>query len=174
MSSHDEIAAALTQMYLLFLNVGYIDEKSIHWPPHPKGVLDTSRLQRMGMSQSSISLLEKTPFAAVDLYFTCTSYFVDWSNEYDLYTLEGLLANPEMIPNDVNASESSDESQDSDDKYVEGPRRRPARSAIPVRLQVKTEVEERAGYTSGSKVVLRQCWKDHMWNSIASGIASGT
>jgi hypothetical protein len=161
MSSHDEIADALTKIYSLFLDVGYIDEKSIRWPPHPKGVLDTSRLLRMSVSQSSISLLEKTPFAAVDLHFTCTSYFLDWSNEYDLYTVEGLLANPEMILNDVNASESSDESQGSDDKeYAEGPRRRPARSAKPVQPQVipkqrkerVTQVEVRSFFDSAGKI----------------------
>jgi hypothetical protein len=82
MSSHDNIAASLTRIYQLFLEVGYIKEEQMKWPPHNDHDLRLDLAQGSGLSKSSIELLKNIPWA--DLLSTDLTYesnTVNYSDE---------------------------------------------------------------------------------------------
>jgi len=85
MSSPDEIAAALTKLYKLFIKMGYLTDADISWPPHTQHPLDISRLQELQFDQSAIDLLQKIPWALTGSNLdTGFSLIVNYSDSEDL------------------------------------------------------------------------------------------
>ncbi|KAK5053144.1 hypothetical protein LTR84_002118 [Exophiala bonariae] len=83
MSSHDKIAASLTQLYKFFIKFGYLKETQMKWPPHKDLDLDLTLAKNSGLSESSIELLKKIPWADVantDLAYE--SKILSYSHDY--------------------------------------------------------------------------------------------
>ncbi|KAJ9605514.1 hypothetical protein H2200_010171 [Cladophialophora chaetospira] len=79
MSSHLQIAHALTRIYNFFVKVGYITEDQMRWPPHSTEDLDLELCRDAGFSEEAISLLSQIPWATVSLQFQPDCMLVDYS-----------------------------------------------------------------------------------------------
>ena len=84
MSSHAEIAAALTRLYQFFVKIGYITEEEMKWPPHDSQTLDRDSCRAHGYSVEAIALLEAIPCTTSYAEFGPGSDFVDYTSEEDL------------------------------------------------------------------------------------------
>ena len=55
----DEIATSLKSLYRLFVNLGYLTEDEINWPPHDADPFNVSKCIELGYDPSAIDLLRK-------------------------------------------------------------------------------------------------------------------
>ena len=62
MSTHAEIAEALTQLYQIFLKIGYIAERRDEMAPHSTQDLTLELCGRVGSSEEAIALLQQIPW----------------------------------------------------------------------------------------------------------------
>lgn len=61
-NTHDQIAASLTSLYNLFIDLGYSEYTDFAWPPHSPAVLNRTKCGEVGLDSSAIGLLEKIPW----------------------------------------------------------------------------------------------------------------
>lgn len=64
MSSPDEIAASLTRIYRLFVDIGYLSEADLKLAPHGPEELRADLCRQVGMNATAIAFLEKIPWAS--------------------------------------------------------------------------------------------------------------
>jgi hypothetical protein len=61
MSNHQELCAVLTELYSLFVDIGYISSSDISWPPHNESPLPVDELLKWGYSPAVVELLQAIP-----------------------------------------------------------------------------------------------------------------
>ena len=83
-NNHGEIARALTRLYEFFLEIGYITEEQMRWPPHNATTLDRDLCRSKGLSSEAIVFLETIPFTTSRNEIAFKSNLLDYSDEADL------------------------------------------------------------------------------------------
>jgi hypothetical protein len=61
MSKHQELCAVLTELYSLFVDIGYISTSDVSWPPHSESPLPVDELLKWGYSPVVVELLQAIP-----------------------------------------------------------------------------------------------------------------
>ena len=98
MATHNEIAAALTKIYLFFIQIGYLLESEISWPAAGDDRLDAALCKSKGLDDTAIALIKAIPWPTNWCHLAINSGATNWSDEWDIessrYPAVSLL-NPE-------------------------------------------------------------------------------
>jgi hypothetical protein len=78
----------MTSIYELLVEMGYLNQEDIAYPPHSRFAINTTLAKDLGLSSKGIELLQKLPYVSADYQnrfgakgFLLESDFIDLRNE---------------------------------------------------------------------------------------------